>query len=44
MSKKEKQFYCKLGQAVCNVFGATVFFAIPITACIIAEFISNIIL
>ena len=44
MSKREKQFYCKVGQAACNIFGAIVFFAVPMVACAIAGFISNIIL
>lgn len=44
MSKKEKQLYCKVGQAVCNVIGALLFFAVLITVCGIAQCICNIIL
>ena len=44
MSKKEKQFYCKVGQAVCNVTGALLFFAAPIVLSGLAEFVCNIIL
>ena len=44
MSKREKQFYSKVGQAVCNIAGALLIFAVPITACGIAQCISNIIL
>ena len=44
MSKKEKQLYCKVGQAVCNVTGALLFFAVPITLSGLAECICNIIL
>ncbi len=44
MSKREKLFYCKLGQAVSNLAGALLIFAVPITACGIAQCICNIIL
>lgn len=44
MSKKEKQFYCKLGQAVCNIAGALLFLTVPIALSGLAEFICNIIL
>ena len=44
MSKREKQFYSKVGQAVCNITGALLIFAVPITACGIAQCICNIIL
>lgn len=44
MSKREKQFYCKLGQAVCNVTGALLFLAVPIVFSGLAEFVCNIIL
>lgn len=44
MSKREKQFFCKVGQAVCNITGALLIFAVPITACGIAQCICNIIL
>lgn len=43
MSKKEKQFYCRVGQAVCNIFGAIMVFGIPMLACVIAGYIANII-
>lgn len=44
MSKKEKQLYCKVGQAVCNIAGALLIFAVPIAISGLAEFICNIIL
>lgn len=44
MSKREKQFYCKVGQAVCNVTGALLFFAVPVVLSGLAEFICKIIL
>lgn len=43
MTKKQK-FYCKLGQAVCNVTSALIFFAVPMAACWLAGYIANIIL
>ena len=43
MSKREKQFYCKVGQAVCNLFCVIMFFAVPILACELAGFIASII-
>ena len=42
MSKRD--FKRKVGQAVCNVTGALLIFAVPITACGIAQCICNIIL
>lgn len=44
MSKKEKQLYCKVGQAVCNITGALLIFAVPIVFSGLAECICNIIL
>lgn len=44
MSKREKQFYCRVGQAVCNVTGALLFFAVPIAISGLAEFVCKIIL
>ncbi len=42
MSKRD--FKRKVGQAVCNIAGALLIFAVPITACGIAQCICNIIL
>lgn len=42
MSKQE-QFYCKLGQAICNVTGAILFVVIPMLVCNIAGYIANLI-
>ena len=44
MSKREKQLYCKVGQAVCNLAGALLFFVVPIAISGLAECICNIIL
>lgn len=44
MSKREKQLYCKVGQAVCNVTGALLFVTAPVVLSGLAEFICNIIL
>ncbi len=44
MSKREKQLYCKVGQAVCNLAGALLFVTAPIVFSGLAEFICNIIL
>ena len=43
MSRKEQQFYCRVGQA-CNVTGALLFVTVPIAFCGLAQFICNIIL
>ena len=42
MTKKE--FKRKLGQAVCNIAGALLIFAVPITLSGLAEFVCKIIL
>ncbi len=44
MSKREKQFYCRVGQAVCNATGAILFVTVPIAFCGLAQCICNIIL
>lgn len=44
MSKRERQFYCRVGQAVCNVTGAILFVTVPIAFCGLAQFTCNIIL
>lgn len=44
MSKREKQFYCKLGQAVTNVFGALIFVIVPMLLCNLGGYIASIIL
>ena len=38
---KEQKIYCKIGQAVCNVVGGTLFVAIPIIVCNIAGYIAS---
>lgn len=38
MTKEEKK-YCKIGQAVCNLFSAIVFFTVPVMACNLAGYI-----
>lgn len=38
---REQKIYCKIGQAVCNVVGATLFVAVPMIACNLAGYISN---
>lgn len=43
MSKKEKQIYLKVGQAVCNLAGGLLVFAVPIFACMVVGFINNLI-
>lgn len=40
---REQKIYCKIGQAVCNVIGATIFFAIPMAACALAGYITSLI-
>lgn len=40
---KEQKIYCKIGQAVCKVIGATMFFAIPMATCALAGYITNLI-
>ena len=44
MSKREEQFYCKVGQAVCSVTGAILFVTVPIAFCGLAQCICKIIL
>ncbi len=44
MSKRERNFYCKVGQAVCNLAGTFLFFAVPLAFCGLAQCICNIIL
>ena len=38
---REQKIYCKIGQAVCNLVGATLFVAVPMIACNLAGYISN---
>ena len=38
---KEQKMYCKIGQAVCNVAGATLFVAIPMLVCNLAGYIAS---
>lgn len=38
---REQKIYCKIGQAVCKLVGATIFVAIPMAVCILAEYIAN---
>lgn len=40
---KEQKIYCKIGQAVCKVIGATMFFAMLIMPCVLAGYITNLI-
>lgn len=40
---KEQKIYCKIGQAVCNLVGATMFLAIPMAACALAGYIASLI-
>ena len=42
MSKREKQFYCKLGQAIFNLFSATLIFGGLIGGCALGNFIIHI--
>lgn len=44
MSKREKQFYCKLGQAICNITGGLLFVAVPMLLCNLGGYIASIIL
>ena len=44
MSKKEKQVYLKVGQAVCNLAGGLLFFAVPILGCVAVGVLNNLIL
>ena len=44
MSKREKQLYCKVGQAACNLAGALLFVTAPVVLSGLAESICNIIL
>ena len=41
---REQKIYCKIGQAVCNVIGGTMFVAIPMAACALAGYIANLFL
>ena len=41
---REQKIYCKIGQAVCNVIGATMFVAIPMATCALAGYIANLFL
>ena len=43
MSKQERNMYCKIGQAVCNLVGALMFVGIPILGCIATGYIANLI-
>lgn len=40
---REQKIYCKIGQTVCNVIGATMFLAIPMAACSLAGYITSLI-
>lgn len=40
---REQKIYCKIGQAVCNVIGATMVFAMFIAPCVVAEYIASLI-
>ena len=40
---REQKIYCKIGQAVCNVIGATMFFAMLIVPCMVAGYIASLI-
>ena len=37
---REQKIYCKVGQAVCNLFGAAMFFGIPVLGCNLAGYIT----
>lgn len=41
MSKQERNFYCKVGQAVCNLIGALMFVGIPILASMLVGYITS---
>ena len=38
---KEQKIYCKVGQAVCNIVGAAMFFGIPMLAVNLGGFITT---
>ena len=40
---REQKIYCKIGQAVCNLVGATMFLAIPMAASVLAGYITSLI-
>lgn len=40
---REQKIYCIIGQAVCNLIGATMFFAIPMATCALAGYIASLI-
>lgn len=40
---KEIKKYCIIGKLVCNLVGATLFVAVPMTACVLAGYIVNLI-
>ena len=44
MSKREKQIYLLVGQAVCKLTGGLLMVAVPIGACYIVGLISHIVL
>lgn len=41
---REQKIYCKIGQAVCNVVGATMFVAIPMATCALAGYLASLFL
>ncbi len=40
---REQKIYCKIGQAVCNVIGATMVLAMLIVPCVLAGYITSLI-
>ena len=43
MSREQKKYYI-IGQAVCNVVGATMFVAIPMATCALAAYLASLFL
>lgn len=43
MTREQKKYYI-IGQAVCNLVSATMFFAVPMVACVLADYIANLFL
>ena len=40
---REQKIYCKIGQTVCNVIGATMVLAMFIAPCVVAGYIASLI-
>lgn len=40
---REQKIYCKIGQAVCNLIGATIVLAMFIAPCVVAGYITSLI-